>query len=109
MKLISMSVFLSMAVAACAAQSGDEIASVEPAPVTASTINNGGGPATKKQSDLENDGYTCRHLEGTTLTLCWKGSSTYSCDEHGNCIEGLQRPPRPIFVAPPPTAVLAAP
>jgi hypothetical protein len=54
----------------------------------------GGGGSTKSKSDLENDGYTCRALEGTTLTLCWKtGSPGYSCDPQGRCIQDARTTP----------------
>lgn len=54
----------------------------------------GGTGDTKSKSDLENDGYTCRALEGTTLTLCWKnGSPGYSCDPEGRCIQDARTAP----------------
>ncbi|HKU44225.1 MAG TPA: hypothetical protein VJR89_38965 [Polyangiales bacterium] len=59
---------------------------------------NNGSSDTKSKSDLENDGYTCRALEGTTLTLCWKnGSPGYSCDPEGRCIQNARTSPGSRF------------
>jgi hypothetical protein len=106
-----LTIAFAMTMAACAAENGDEAVetTVTPAPMTASTFNNGGGTGTKTIGDLQGDGYTCQHQEGTTLTLCWKGGSTWSCNEKGVCIEMLTtKPPiRPIYPLPIATAVLA--
>ena len=68
----------------------------------------GGTGDTKSKSDLENDGYTCRALEGTTLTLCWKnGSPGYSCDPQGRCIQDARTAPDSPFGQLPDIAVEA--
>ena len=107
-KLLTLAIAMTMA--ACAADSTDDVeTNVAPAPMTASTFNNGGG-TTKTKSDLEADGYTCSHLEGTTVTLCWKnGSGSYSCDDRGVCIPDARTAPpiKRLPIAPIATAVLA--
>lgn len=110
MKLITLFA-LSLTLAACAADGTDDVeTTVAPSPMTASTFNTGGGTGTTKQSDLEANGYTCSHLDGTTLTLCWKnGGGSYTCDANGNCIASLTTTPTKTYypLAPISTAVLA--
>jgi hypothetical protein len=91
------------------AESSDAVPAIEVSEVTPSAKKGGGGLGTTKKDDLLKDGYTCSELEGTTLTLCWKGSTTYSCDSNGNCIQMHTQPQppvtRPIVVAPIATVV----
>lgn len=50
----------------------------------------------KKKSDLEADGWTCKALEGTSMTFCTEPgtSGSYSCDSNGNCISNMTTPPK---------------
>lgn len=112
MKLVKMTAAFGFAalVTACgvAVDEDQPAPDVEAAETTPSAIKQGGTGGTKTKQDLINDGYTCSELEGTTLTLCWKGSSTYSCDQRGNCIETRTQPPPPkgpIVVGPLPTVI----
>jgi hypothetical protein len=94
-----------MMATACSAEVDGEESEVLPTAQTSevepTAIKNGTSGTTTK-SALEADGYTCKALEGTTLTLCWKGSSTYSCNDLGKCIETRTTPPpRPPIVVPP--------
>ncbi|HKP56308.1 MAG TPA: hypothetical protein VJV78_06300 [Polyangiales bacterium] len=87
---------------------GDPALSVEAENPRAAQRQSGGTGDTKSKSDLENDGYTCRALEGTTLTLCWKnGSPGYSCDPQGRCIQDARTAPDSPFGTLPDVAVQA--
>lgn len=87
--------------AGCSAEAEEaETPSVD---TTTDELRIGQGASFKKQSDLEADGWTCRQLEGTTMTFCTKPGTpgSWSCDSRGNCTSNLSTPPpRSIIAAP---------
>ncbi len=90
------------ALVGCAATADD---SEEQAASSEEALRIGAGFKGKTKGDLEADGYTCKLLEGTTLTLCWKnGSPSYSCDAQGRCTQNLVRSTG-TFVAPAPSVL----
>lgn len=67
-----------------------------------SALQNNGGGTTKTKGDLEADGWTCKLLEGTSLTFCTKPGTpgSWSCNDRGTCTQNKTTPPPvkpPIF------------
>lgn len=67
-----------------------------------SALQNNGGGTTKTKGELEADGWTCKLLEGTSLTFCTKPGTpgSWSCNDRGTCTQNKTTPPPvkpPIF------------
>lgn len=63
-----------------------------------SALQNNGGFTTKTKSELEADGWTCKLLEGTSITFCTKPgeSGSWSCNDRGTCTQNKTTlPPKP--------------
>jgi len=67
-----------------------------------SALQNNGGGTTKTKGELEADGWTCKLLDGTSLTFCTKPGTpgSWSCNDRGTCTQNKTTPPPvkpPIF------------
>ncbi len=106
MKLIMMTAMLTLAMGTgCSSEIDDgienEVTNIDVDDTLTPNTDNGTNNSVRTKSSLEGDGFTCTHLEGTTLTTCYKnGEKSWSCNDKGNCIQDARTaPPRKFFPA----------
>jgi hypothetical protein len=64
-----------------------------------SALINTGGFTTKTKGELEAEGWTCKILDGTSMTFCTKPgeSGSWSCNDRGTCTQNKPAPKPPIY------------